>query len=274
MEYKRIEKLSRKKFRRKVGIKVDTFKKMVTILKKKELEKKIKGGKPHSLLMEDRLLMAFEYLREYRTYFYIAATYGLSESTCYRNIRWIEDTLIKHKDFSLPGKKELLQNNQLKVVLTDATESPIERPKKKQKKFYSGKKKRHTLKSQITVDKESKRIISTDFSNGKMHDFKLYKRSNTVIHPDIKSINDSGYQGLQKIHANTELPKKKSKGSSLSKSNKAYNNELSSKRALNENVIACIKRFKIVADRYRNRRKRFGLRFNLICGIYNWELKN
>ena len=274
MEYEKIKKLSRKKFRRKVGIKVDTFKKMVTILKKKELEKKIKGGKPHSLLMEDRLLMAFEYLREYRTYFHIAATYGLSESTCYRNIRWIEDSLIKHKDFSLPGKKELLQNNQLKVVLTDATESPIERPKKKQKKFYSGKKKRHTLKSQITVDKESKRIISTDFSNGKMHDFKLYKRSNTAIHPDIKSINDSGYQGLQKMHANTELPKKKSKGSSLSKSDKTYNNELSSKRALNENVIACIKRFKIVADRYRNRRRRFGLRFNLICGIYNWELEN
>ena len=255
MEYKKIEKLSRKKFRRKVGIKVDTFKKMVSILKKKELEKKIKGGKPNSLLMEDRLLMAFEYLREYRTYFHIASTYGLSESTCYRNIRWIEDTLIKHEDFSLPGKKELLQNNQLKVVLTDATESPIERPKKKQKKFYSGKKKRHTLKSQITVDKESKRIISTDFSNGKMHDFKLYKRSNTAIHPDIKSINDSGYQGLQKIHANTELPKKKSKGSSLSKSDKAYNNKLSSKRALNENIITCIKRFKIVVDRYRDRRR-------------------
>ena len=89
------------------------------------------------------------------------------------NIRWIEDTLIKYEDFSLPGKKELLQNNQLEVVLTDVTESLIERPKKKQRKFCSRKKKRHTLKSQITVDKESKRIISTDFSNEKMHDFKL-----------------------------------------------------------------------------------------------------
>ena len=98
------------------------------------LEKKIKGGKPHSLLIEDRLLMAFEYLREYRTYFHIASTYGLSESACYRNIRWIEDILIKNKDFSLPGKKELLQNNRLKVVLTDATESPIERPKKRSRR--------------------------------------------------------------------------------------------------------------------------------------------
>ena len=134
MEYKETEKLSRRKFRRKVGIKVDTFKKMASILKKEELEEKIKGGKLHSLVMEDRLLMAFEYLREYRTYFHIASTYGLSESKCYRKIRWIEDTLIKHKDFSLPGKKELLKNNSLKVVLTDATGSAIERPKKKQKK--------------------------------------------------------------------------------------------------------------------------------------------
>ena len=107
-----------------------------------------------------------------------------------------------------------------------------------------------------------------------MHDFRLYKESNTSIHKEIKSINDSGYQGLQKIHSNTELPKKKSKKSPLSKSDKKYNRKLSSARALNENVIACIKKFKIISDRYRNRRKRFALRFNLICGIYNWELEN
>lgn len=247
---------------------------MINILTEKELKKKKKGGKPHSLDIEDRLLMTLEYLREYRTYFHIATTYGLSESSCYRNIRWIENTLVKHRDFRLPEKKTLLQNDRLKVVLTDVTESPIERPKKKQKKFYSDKKKRHTLKTQITVDKESKKIICTELGNGKTHDFKLFKTSNTAIHPDIQSINDSGYQGLQNIHTNTELPKKKSKKFPLSQSDKAYNRELSSKRVLNENVIACIKKFKIIADRYRNRRKRFGLRFNLICGIYNWELEN
>ena len=273
--YKKLEKLSRKEFRRKVGVKKNTFKKMVNILEERELlDRGNKGGRPHSFVMEDRLLMTLEYLREYRTYFHIATSYGLSESSVYRNTRWIENVLIKHPDFRLPGKKKLLQSNQLNVVLTDVTESPIERPKKKQKKFYSGKKKRHTLKSQLTVDKDSKEIISTSFGNGKMHDFRLYKESNTLIHEDIKSLNDSGYQGLQKMHSNTELPKKKSKKSPLTKSDKKYNRELSSARALNENVIACIKKFKIIADRYRNRRKRFALRFNLICGIYNWELKN
>lgn len=83
---------------------------------------------------------------------------------------------------------------------------------------------------------------------------------------------DTGFQGLQKIHANTVMPKKSSKKNPLTKDDKKKNKEISSERATNENVIYMIKRFKIVADRYRNRRKRFGLRFNLISGICNFEL--
>lgn len=83
---------------------------------------------------------------------------------------------------------------------------------------------------------------------------------------------DTGYVGLQTIHANTFMPKKKSKKRPLSHEDKQKNRELSSQRVLNEHVIGKIKRFKILSDRYRNRRKRFGLRFNLIAGIYNYEL--
>ena len=68
------------------------------------------------------------------------------------------------------------------------------------------------------------------------------------------------------------MPKKSSKKNPLTQDDKKKNKELSSERVTNENVIGMIKRFKIVADRYRNRRKRFGLRFNLIAGIYNFEL--
>lgn len=85
-------------------------------------------------------------------------------------------------------------------------------------------------------------------------------------------LTDTGYQGLHKIHANSQLPKKKTKKSPLTKEDKRKNRELSSQRVLNENVIGMLKRFKIIADKYRNRRKRFGLRFNLIAGIYNYEL--
>lgn len=85
-------------------------------------------------------------------------------------------------------------------------------------------------------------------------------------------ITDTGYQGISKIHYNSELPKKRTKKSPLTKEDKRKNRALSSERVLNENVIGMLKRFKIISDRYRNRRKRFGLRFNLISAIYNMEL--
>ena len=84
---------------------------------------------------------------------------------------------------------------------------------------------------------------------------------------------DTGYQGLQKIHEKTQIPKKKSKRKPLTKDDKKNNRKIARDRVLNENVIGCIKRFKIISDRYRNRRKRFSLRFNLIAGIYNLEVK-
>jgi len=142
----------------------------------------------------------------------------------------------------------------------------------KQKQFYSGKKRRHTIKTQVLVDKKTKQVICTAFSNGKRHDFRLFKESKTKIHPEIKAVTDTGYQGIQRLHGNSELPRKKTKKKPLTKEDKKKNQELASKRVVNENVIGMLKRFKIIADKYRNRRKRFALRFNLIAGIYNLEL--
>ena len=122
------------------------------------------------------------------------------------------------------------------------------------------------------VDKASKKVICTNFCNGKRHDLKLLETSRVRCKLDTKLILDSGYQGLQKIHANTDLPKKKTKSHPLTKEEKRENKQLSSARVLNENVIGMLKRFRIIADKYRNRRRRFGLRFNLISGVYNWEL--
>lgn len=122
------------------------------------------------------------------------------------------------------------------------------------------------------MDKKSEKIICTEFSNGKKHDFNLFKQSKVRLHKTINATTDTGYQGLQKIHQNTSMPKKRSKKNPLTEQDKQRNQELSSIRVLNEHVIGRIKRFKIVADKYRNRRKRFGLRFNLIAAICNFEL--
>ena len=150
---------------------------------------------------------------------------------------------------------------------------PSSARKKNQKHFYSGKKKRHTLKTQLVVDPKEKQIVCTSFSNGKRHDFRLYKESKVVLQPETEVIVDTGYQGLQKLHTKTRIPKKKTKKNPLTLADKKANQALASQRVFNENVIAMIKRFKIIQDRYRNRRKRFGLRFNLISGLYNFEVR-
>jgi hypothetical protein len=83
---------------------------------------------------------------------------------------------------------------------------------------------------------------------------------------------DSGYQGLKKLHDQSELPKKNTKKKPLTKEDKKQNHEISSRRVLIENVIRKVKIFKIMSEKYRNRRKRFNLRLNLICAIINYEL--
>lgn len=142
----------------------------------------------------------------------------------------------------------------------------------KQKHCYSGKKKRHTLKSQVIVDKRSRKAICTAFGNGKKQDFTLFKESKVRWTEKTCGITDSGYTGIKKLQKNSRLPKKSSKKKPLTTEEKKQNREISSERVVNENVIGSLKTFKIVSDRYRNRRKRFGLRFNLIAGIDNFEL--
>lgn len=123
--------LSDEQFRRLTGVKRGTFDKMIQILEEADNKKKRKGGRKNKLSIENQLLMALEYIREYRTYFHVSQSYGISESSCYKGIKWIEDTLIKHPDFALPGRKALLKSDmEYEVVLIDATETPIERPKK------------------------------------------------------------------------------------------------------------------------------------------------
>lgn len=131
MRYATLKKLPCDDFRRMTGVKPKTFGAMIGVLSIAEKKKHEKGGRPSRIPLEDRLLMALSYWREYRTFFHVAGTYGISESRCHDIITWVEDTLIQSKQFHLPGKKALLASDTaFEVVLVDATETPIERPKK------------------------------------------------------------------------------------------------------------------------------------------------
>ena len=92
------------------------------------------------------------------------------------------------------------------------------------------------------------------------------------IHPDIRTQTDSGYQGIKKYHSNSMLPYKHRKKKELTREQKQHNHTVSSSRVQVEHIIRELKVFRILGERYRNRRKRFGLRVNLIAGIYNYEL--
>ena len=151
---------------------------MVAILKKGYAVKHQGRERYQKLSIEDLMLATLEYLRGHRTYVHVAASYDVAESSIYRGIRWVEDTLIKDGTFSSPGRKALLKGDaEYEVILVDATETPIERPQKKQRKYYSGKKKRHTIKTQMLINPEIGEIISLVFAKWKVHDFQLFKSS-------------------------------------------------------------------------------------------------
>jgi hypothetical protein len=280
MRWNKIKNLRLTEFRRVVGIKTTTFEKLIGLLRPKWKVRRRAGGPTPKLGLEEQLLLTLSYWRNYGTYLETGTKFGVSETAAWYICRWIEDNLKDEKTLHLPGKKSLLVGGgKHEIVVFDVTECPIERPKRKktgrrknhQKQYYSGKKKRHTIKQQIVVDTKSEKILATSYGVGKTHDFKIYKNSKNHVHPDTKVQGDSGYQGLQKMHANSELPKKRSKKNPLTIEDKERNRTISSQRVIVENVFAFVKKFKIVSQRYRNRRKRFGLRFNLICGIFNYE---
>lgn len=131
MRYHQLKTLSNEQFRRLTGVNRDIFDKMLKILRLARRSKPRLGGTKHLLSIADMLLVTLEYLREYRTYFHIANSYNISESTVYRYVKWVENTLIKSKEFSLPSRRELQKSDiNYEVILIDATETPIQRPKK------------------------------------------------------------------------------------------------------------------------------------------------
>jgi len=141
MRYEETARLTEGQFRRLTGVKRPIFERMLGELRVARAKKKAKGGRPNKLSVEDTLMMALEYLREYRTYFHIGGSYGISESYACKLVRWVEDTLIKSGKFSLPGKKALLKSDtEYEIALVDVTETPIERPKKDSENGIQGRK--------------------------------------------------------------------------------------------------------------------------------------
>ena len=141
MKYTTIKDYPNNRFKAAVGISRETFDTMVEVLQKAYIKRHSKhNGRHRQLGVEDMLLATLEYLYEYRTFECIGASYGMTRQGIHKVIKWVEDELIACGLFSLPGKKVLSSDTEIEVILVDTTETPINRPQRNQKHYYSGKK--------------------------------------------------------------------------------------------------------------------------------------
>ena len=141
MKYENIKNHKEAAFKQVTGVTRATFQAMLEVVNTAYGEAHKTRGRHRKLSREDMLLMTLEYYKEYRSMECIGASYGLTKANVGKVIRWVEEALIKSGEFSLPGKKKLVQPTiEYEVIVVDTTETPIQRPKNNQRKYYSGKK--------------------------------------------------------------------------------------------------------------------------------------
>lgn len=262
----------KKNFSRLTGTKLDEFCEIIRKVKPKweeiQRRKKVSGRSSKLKTLEDKVLLVLIYYRFYVSFQFLEILFDLDESNICRHIQKIEPILASA--IKINKNRELTQSD-LETILIDATEIPIQRPSKNQRKYYSGKKKRHTMKFEIQTDKNGKILNISKSYSGKTHDFRIRKMSDHVPRGALV-LADSGYQGMQKLNTKTVLPHKRRRKIPLTPEQKARNTSLSSKRILVEHVFAQLKKFKILGATYRNFRKKLHLRSSqesIICGSLN-----
>lgn len=270
MKYENLKRLNDKEFKRALGVERETFEIQVAVLEEAFKIKHKKGGRPPKLTIEDKLVLMYNYYRDYTTFFKLGIYFELDESSACRNVAWVESIL--HEVMNEPFDIEKIDPS--KEYIVDVMECPIERPKVQeiQREYYSGKKKKHTIKIQIIIESKTNKIVSVVFEKGSVHDFNVFKESTQEVDILAKFLADSGYQGILKLFPNSLTPKKKSKNNPLTDEDKQLNHLISSNRIAIEHVYSQLKVFKILAERYRNRRKSFIPRAIFICSLYNFAL--
>ena len=260
---------SPKNFLHLTGVKVEEFMELVKKIKPDweiiQNSKKCDGRTAQLPLIEDQVLCTLLYYRTYNSQEFLGFLFDLHESNICRLLKKIEPLMAKKitikKDRSLTPEKII-------KLITDATEIKIQRPKKGQKKFYSGKKNTHTIKSELTMSEDGKIISVSKCYSGKVHDFAI-RTDQKPLPRGCKKYGDLGYQGWQKIASNIILPIKKKKNQPLTKEEKLYNKSLASFRVKVEHKIRELKIFRILSGTYRNFRLKLHMRLNIIAGIVN-----
>ncbi len=243
------------------------------------------GRKPRLATVEDKLLYVLFYFKCYPTFDLAGLLFDLNRSQANRWLHRLQPVLeaALGKKMALPKRKirsmeEFLKCfPELKRVILDGTERPIQRSvdKEKQKEDYSGKKKRHTRNHVGAVAPDKRILILTEAYPGKRHDKGILNDEEWVqyIPDEVKIQADLGFEGLQNEYVNVEIPHKKPKGGKLTDEQKEENRALASERVVCEHSFAGVKRYRIAADVYRNRTEGFDDASMLTAaGLWNFYL--
>jgi hypothetical protein len=236
------------------------------------------AGRKHALSLADRLLMLLIYYRTYVSHAFLGFLFGVDDSAVGRNINPLGPLLAGI--FRIPERKVELQPDEVRELFFDATERPRSRPKRKQRRYYSGKKKRHTLKAQVVVARKRKKAgrrkagqgqkrrvrvaAVSPTAPGKVHDKKVYDGARTVIPPGAAAYGDTGYQGTA-----LRTPVKKKPKRELTRRQRRGNRRHSRKRVVVEHAIGKMKVWRIAAERYRNPTRRHTLILKNVAGLHN-----
>lgn len=264
-------------FIRKTGMNQEKFGVLLGLIKAKiaeeqEENKMKKRGQKSSVSIENKLLIALYYMRAYTTHLLLGEHFGVCESYSSKIFTRMKKYILKV--LNLPKKTDLATMD-LTQVIVDVSEQEIERPQHKQKQYYSGKQKTHTLKALIFICATSLSILAVRTDIGSSHDFNMfkqnYKEGNIQFKKNVEILADSGFQGLQKYHEKCRIPYKATKNHPLTKEMKLFNRQLAKDRIPIEHTNRKFKIFRIVKDTYRGKHKNFGMNWNLIAMLVNFS---
>ncbi|MGN6623345.1 MAG: transposase family protein [Candidatus Nitrosocosmicus sp.] len=255
--------------------------------KRKNRERSIGAGRQFKLDLIDRILMILVYYRLYITYTLAGFLFDLDQSNICRNIQKIESLI--RKCVPIPQKiyqitKRLKKPEEIEkyfpgfLAFIDSTEQQIPRPKDKgrRKAYYSGKKKRYTVKTQLMVNEQGIILYRLAQKKGRRHDYNIYKKNHPVTPEKVVSVFDLGYRGVENDFPEqlSSLPFKKKRNQELSQEEKEYNKSHSKKRIVIEHTICRLKKYRIFADIFRNKLRKYDRVSDIVAGLINYKILN
>ncbi len=253
--------------------------------KRKDREREIGAGRHFKLDLKDRLVMLLVYYRLYITYALAGFLFDLYQSNICRDIQKIEGLVrlcvpIPQKTYNITKRlktsEEVEQYFPGFLAFTDCTEQQIPRPedKRRRKAYYSGKKKKHTVKNQIVVNNQGYIVHKLGHKKGRRHDYDIYKRNHPVIPKEVVNVYDLGYFGVEKDFPEqlSVLPYKKKRNMKLSQEEKEYNKLHSKKRIVIEHTICRLKKYLIMSEIFRNKLRKYNKVSAIIPGLVNYKI--